>query len=776
MSIRTQKDRMMALHTPLGDDVLLINSLSGTEGLGRLFNYDVEATTEKNDIDFDKLLGQGVSVSVNDDTGKTRWFHGIVSRITQTSEATAVTRLELTIVPWFWALTRASDCRIFQELTVPEIIAQVFRDRGFSDFEDKLGETYDKWTYCVQYRETDFNFISRLMEQEGISYYFKHEEGKHILVLADGQNSHVAIPEEPTLPFHPPAAGAAVRGAHIDTWTVRALVQPGVYALSDFDFCKPKTDLESKTANPRTHAHGDYEIFDYPGEYDATKEGERFSKIRLQELQAQHEQCAGATDCRFMTCGGTFTLEDPNTLLRPDQLREYLVTGCTYHIKQDPYDSGAGNDGDGDAFTCSFDAIPTAVPFRPARTTPKPIIQGPQTAMVVGPSGEEIHTDEHGRVRVKFHWDRYGQTSKGDTSCWMRVAQVWAGKKWGGMFIPRVGHEVIVEFLEGDPDQPIVTGRVYNGEAKPPYDLPANKTMSTLKSLSSKGGGGFNEIRFEDKKGEEHLFVHAEKDMHQRVKEKLFTLAKIDAHEIVEQDRFLHVKNERHETIDNAAFLKVGRDCHVEITGNRNEKIGQALSLKVTSGSAMEVGGSYWLKADGGIGLKTGATCVIDASGGITLKCGGSSVVIDASGVTIKGPSVVLDGNMVRIASGPGSPPLSAIAGTLTAPTAPKAAEEAMNADPGELTELQSKTRERQAKESQSKEGTESPPLTWIGIELVDDQGKPVPGQPYKLKLPNGTIVGGTLDDQGKANVRGIPEGQCEVCFPTIHGDEWKAL
>jgi type VI secretion system secreted protein VgrG len=428
----------------------------------------------------------------------------------------------------------------------------------------------------VQYRETDFNFISRLMEQEGIYYYFEHVMGKHTLVLADGVNAHEAFPGYATVPYFPPDPNQALREKdHLQSWVVSQSIVPGKYAIKDYDFEKPKVDLTANLAQSRPHAYpiGNPEIFDYPGEYTQVGDGENYVERKLQELQSQHERVQAHGNARGMCSGYTFTLEN---YPREDQNREYLVIAVHHQIENPALETSAATGG-GDYYTCNLEVLDKAQPYRSERTTRKPIVQGPQTAVVVGPSAEEIHCDKYGRVKVQFHWDRYGKNDE-NSSCWVRVSQAWAGKAWGGVHIPRIGQEVVVSFLEGDPDQPLITGRVYNALNMPPYELEANKTQSGIKSRSSKGGtpSNFNEVRMEDKKGSEELYIQAEKNEN--------ILVKNDKGETVGHNETISIGNDRKETVGHNETITVGND-RVELVGN-NE------TLTVTTNRTRNVGGS----------------------------------------------------------------------------------------------------------------------------------------------------------------------------------------
>ncbi len=589
----TQQHREIEIITPLGPDALLLRDVTVTEELGRLFAINVELGSSDN-INFEDLLGQNVSIRLNLVNGGERYFNGYVTSLSQAVNEGNFTRYHATIHPWLWFLTRTSDCRIFQSKTVPDIIKEVCKDLGFTDIVDRLSGSYRTWDYCVQYRETDFNFVSRLMEQEGIYYYFMHEEGKHTLYLADNLSSHDTISGYDQIPYYPPDQVAVREEECISGWFLSKKIQPGAYVLNDYDFVKPKADLKVNSTVARQHSEASYEIYDYPGEYVESGDGNNYVRTRIEELHTQYEQAQGQSIVRGLLCGGLFNLSE---YPREDQNRQYLVASVTHSIHADSFE--AGNEGGGTAYSNNFSVIESNTPHRTARITPKPIVQGPQTAVVVGPSGEEIYTDEHGRVKLQFHWDRYGQSDE-NSSCWVRVSQLWAGKTWGGIHIPRIGQEVIVEFLEGDPDRPIVTGRVYNGDQTPPYELPANKTQSGIKSRSSKGGAAanFNEIRFEDKKGEEQVYIHAEKNQDNIVENDETTSVGHDRTEDVGNDETIHIGNNRTETVDvdesitigNNRTEQVGSNETITIGVNRTESVGSNETISIGSNRTVTIG------------------------------------------------------------------------------------------------------------------------------------------------------------------------------------------
>ena len=625
---KTQQHRQAAVGTPLGDDVLLLVRMSGDEQLGRPFEFQVDLASENPQIKFSDIVGQNVTVRLEQSEGSTRYFNGYVSRFTQGSGSRDVARYSATLVPWLWFLTRTADCRIFQAMTVPDIVKQVFRDAGFSDFEDALTETYRTWEYCVQYRETTFRFISRLMEQEGIYYFFRHENGRHVLVLADSPSAHKPCPgyEKISCQF----SGTPVsKQEYISEWVVEMRIQPGSCSLNAFDFKNTKKDLHARAQIPREHPGADFDVYDYSADYTEAQDGDCYARRRIEELHSQHEVVTATSDARGIATGGTFTLADHP---RKDLNREWLITGASYTISQGEFSSGES--GGECVYSCSLTAIGSAEPFRPARVTPRPTIPGPQTALVVGVSGEEIYTDEYGRVKVQFHWDRYGKADE-NSSCWIRVAQVWAGRQWGAIYTPRVGQEVIVEFLEGDPDRPLITGRVYNGQAMPPYDLPANKTISTLKSNTTKGGGGFNEIRFEDKKGEEQVFIHAEKNEDVRVKNDCYEWIGNDRHLVVKKDQIEHIENNRHETVDMDHIEKIGKDRHLKVAGKEAKQVDESLSLTVKGDVAEVFKANHSEKTTRDYYLKA-KNIVIEAEENITLNVGGTYVALEKMIAEIK--------------------------------------------------------------------------------------------------------------------------------------------
>ena len=634
----TQEHRLISIRTPLGANVLLLQSFNGLEGISQLFHFSAELLSENHSIALSEIVGEKVSLSIELPNKTKRYWNGYVSRFAYAGRDDRFTHYQLEIVPWFWLLTRTANCQIFQQKTIPEIIKKVFQDHGFQDFQDRTQDTYPQREYVVQYRETAFNFVSRLMEESGIFYFFEHDESTHKLVFADKPQVHKNCPVQHKTRFNY-SPGAVLKDEDVVTdWDAEQELRTGKYALTDYNFQTPNTSL---LASVQTVAQiGDntkYEIFDYPGIYTKKSEGDSVTKIRMQEEEAVHHLVNGSGNCRSFAPGFKFHLDEH---FRKDQNGDFLLTEVTHSASVSDSYSGSGA-GTSETYSNQFACIPLAIPFRPQRLTPKPVVQGPQTAVVVGPSGEEIYTDKYGRVKVQFFWDREGKKND-QSSCWVRVSQPWAGKTWGSINIPRIGQEVIVEFLEGDPDRPIITGRVYNAEQMPPYTLPDNQTRTTFMTRSTKGGSSsnYNELRFEDKKGSEQLFLHAEKDMDVRVKN--------DSREYVANDRSLIVKGNQNESVDG--------DQNITISGNQAEKVAQNLSLQVGQNLNEKSGQNFAHDAGMEIHLKAGMNVVIEAGLELTIKASGGFINIGPAGVAISGTLVLINSGGAA-GSGSGSSP-----------------------------------------------------------------------------------------------------------------------
>jgi type VI secretion system secreted protein VgrG len=502
----TQENRQIAIKTPLGDDKLLLRAFHGKEAISQMFSFELELLSEDDSISFDDMVGQRVDIRIALADGTPRFWNGFVSRFSQSGRDQNLCVYHATVVPWLWFLTRKADCRIFQKKKVPDIIQQIFSELGFHDFSLKLYGDFVEREYCVQYRETNFNFVSRLMEEEGIFFFFKQEEGRHTLVLANDPAAHDLCPNQPKARYELSAGGWQDDDVVL-RWRSERELRSGAFSYTDYNFETPTVSLFS-TVN----GQGKYEIYDYPGEYKRRSEGDQLVRIRLEEEDAPQVVARGESDCRAFTTGYRFELTDH---YRKDLNQAYVLTALEHKATQALDFTSGGGSGFGwreSTYRNGFACIPYSTPFRPPRVTPTPVVKGCQSAVVVGPSGEEIFTDNYSRVKVQFHWDREGKRNE-NSSCWIRVSQPWAGKNWGAINIPRIGQEVLVDFLEGDPDQPIIIGRVYNAAQMPPFDLPGKAVISGIKSNSTKGGGGYNEISLDDTKGNEVIHIHGQHDM-----------------------------------------------------------------------------------------------------------------------------------------------------------------------------------------------------------------------------------------------------------------------
>jgi len=644
-------NRPVKLTTPFGKDELLFSQLSGSERLGQPFHLELSLLSEKGDLDGNEILGCPVVVSFPMASGGAeRVFHGLVSDFTQLSYGVRHHEYKLTLRPWFWFLSRTADCRVYQNMTVQEIFDSLAREHGFSDFRFVLKGTYKKLAYCVQYRETALNFLSRLLEQEGIYYFFEHTEQKHTMVLLDDTASHKEIAGYAKVPYYPPSLPETRRVRdHLTSWTHVRTVQSGSYATTDYDFKKPATSLLKSHSIKGQHAAASFEIFDFPAELPAKRdddgtaledsaESARIAKIRIEELQSGHLVAHGQGNATGLAAGAQFELTD---FPRTDLNVKYMVVAANYSLASNAHESGVA---EGAQFQVTVEAIDARTQFRPPRVTPKAVVQGAQTATVVGKAGEEIDTDEYGRVKVQFHWDRKGRKDD-KSSCRVRVAQVWAGQQWGAIHIPRVGQEVIVSFLEGDPDRPIITGRVYNGMQKPPYTLPANATQSGIKSRSSKGGNDktFNEIRFEDKKGSEELVVHAEKDFKVDVEN--------DATWRVGLDEDSPAKSKKGQ-----AKMEVGKTLHVDVGDMITFETGDSKIVMKKNGDIEVTCKNLTVKASSAINLKADKEVQIEGQQDVgvkslKVKIEGTTNVGIKSSVSTKVEGTMLDLSASGVAS-----------------------------------------------------------------------------------------------------------------------------
>ncbi|SQJ31923.1 Uncharacterized protein conserved in bacteria [Serratia rubidaea] len=489
---------------------LLFWKLSGREALSEPFELSVTLLSTDARIDRSSLLGQPITVTIPTRSlmGK-RYLNGKVTRVAVSAVELSGTRYaeyRLTMEPDLWPMKRDRNLRIFQGQTVPQIVKSLLGESQVN-VEDRLTGSYRPWEYCVQYQESSLAFISRLMELEGITYHFSHEADKHTLVLTDAPQQQQPFSGYESIPYHVTPSGGSTDEEGISQWALEDSVTPGIYSLDDYDFRKPNAWLFQARQNPASPSPGSIDVYDWPGRYVEHGHGEFYARIRQERWQVDHQQIQGTGTAVGLAPGYTFALL--NAPFFSDN-GEYLTTAVHYQFEENRYASGS--DG-GSVHRLDFTVIPSSVVFRPEQATPWPRTYGPQTAKVVGPQGESIWTDKYGRVKVKFHWDRLANGD--DTSSgWVRVSSAWAGQGFGGVQIPRVGDEVVIDFINGDPDRPIVTGRVYNEASMPPWALPAAATQMGFMTRSKNGHlDNSSHLYFEDKPGAEMLSMHAEKDM-----------------------------------------------------------------------------------------------------------------------------------------------------------------------------------------------------------------------------------------------------------------------
>lgn len=573
-------------------------SLFGEETLNALGTQTLNGLNDGTSLTLTTAIATHLTTTLHHDT-LIRPMDALVAEIRQLPADATAERYQLVLRPWLWWLTLASNNRVFQNLSTSDIVTTIFKAHGFTDFTLKLSGSYTPREYCVQYGETDFAFVSRLLEEEGIFWFFTHEAGKHTLVLGDSNDAFPQIPNGPKITYVGQQMGEReLHGIRSGQVCVQAVAE--VYRATDYEFTTPSTSLYGQAeavAGPRS-------MYEHPGGYNAKARGDALTKQRVDGLRSQEKRFVGESDCRWLVPGHWFTLagHDDSTLNI-----DWVVTAVTHEASHDSYSN-------------RFEAIPKATPFRPARTTPKPRMHT-QTAIVVGKSGEEIWTDEYGRIKLQFPWDRDGKNDEA-SSCWVRVVLPWSGKGFGMQFVPRIGQEVIVTFIDGDPDRPLVTGCVYNGDNTLPYALPANQTQSGIKTQSSKGGGGFNELRFEDKKDAEEVFLQAQKDL------KINVLN--DTTATVGHDETLTVQNARTRTVkegDETVTLEKGKRSVTIQTGSDTLDVKDSRTVTVGADQTHSTGGNYTHKVTGDYSLTVDGNLTIKVTGTLTLQSGGSFTI-----------------------------------------------------------------------------------------------------------------------------------------------------
>ena len=711
MPLFSDDNRLLKLTTPLGKDALLVLGFSGVERVSGLFEFVIDLVGERTSMaDFAQVVGAEATLEINaggtesESPGK-RKIHGLVTRFSSSGAVTSVQSApgqtidymsySMVLSPSLWNLTRASDNRIFQDKTGKQIVEAVLQGRGISNFALSVASALSR-TYCVQFAETDFAFVSRLLEDEGIYYYFDQDDSGHQIKISDTKGGGPVCGPAAGIEFRPGGPGTD-KACVISAWREQRSVITAKYALKSYNFETPATDL---TANVDTTVtvgkNAKLERYDYSDDYGAVADGSTRAKFRIEAAEAEHQRFHGASNCAFLIAGRTFKLKNH---IRADQNTDYMLLEVQHQARNNNY--GMFLEGEDEGYYGNrFECMLKTVQYRPPLVTPLPRMHGVQSAVVVGPQSEEIYTDKYGRIKVQFHWDRLGQKNE-SSSCWMRVAQSWASNLWGAQFIPRVGQEVLVDFVDGDPDRPLVTGALYNAQKMPPYALPDNKTQSGVKSRSSTQGGveNFNELRFEDKKGSEDINFQAEKDFHRLVKNDDF----LD----VQHDQTIKVKNARTETVaegDETVTISKGKrvvtvsegdesltvtkgkrtvtvsqgdDTHLVSTGKRVVEVQGNDELTVKQGdrvtkvqqgkdeTTVAMGDSKLTVSQGNhevvvslgndqLTVSTGNHQVKIAVGkssteamqSIELKVGANSIKIDNMGVTISGMTVKVEGSI----------------------------------------------------------------------------------------------------------------------------------
>ena len=696
----------------LAEATLFVYQFSGSESLSQPFEFQVDLACDDPNLDLEAPIGQAACLTLRGrtfDGGRyQRYVHGVIERFVQIGAGVRQSRYQATLVPTIKQLAFTRNSRIFQKLSSPDVTKQVLsEDKIPSDWVSKLLHgSYGPRDYCVQYQESDLNLIQRLWEEDGIFYFFEHERDKDKLVLGDGGHAFSTLPvyEELRLRDKP-----HLHEECLFEFRAESAMRPGGTVLRDFKFKQPALEME---ATAQASKFADFKMYYFPGEYVDPQLGKQIAQLRLEELQCQKSFYIGTSSVRAMLPGHKFTLCGHR---RDDCNQEYLIISVEHRGTQP---LALGEEGTGKqeaAYQNRLTCIPTQVPFRPARVTPRPTISGVQTAVVVGPPGEEIHCDDHGRIKVKFHWDR-APGRDDNSSCWIRVSQPWGGSGQGGMFIPRVGQEVVVQFLEGDPDRPLIVGRVYNGENPVPHGLPAAKNISTIRSASTPGGDGYNEIKFDDSKGKEEVFVHAQFDMNEVVEHNHSTHVLVDQRNIVDGNQTetikknqtltvtegdqkitvqtgkrdttiqqndtltvhasqkLQVDQQRQHTVGQSETIKVGASQSTTVMGTHTvnvalaatENIGLAKALSIGAGYAVNIGAAHMLTV-GGAMMKNVGTVLMESVGLLhkitagkkwQLRVGAAKVILRSSGkIVLEGSSskITMEAGKLKLDSGTGS-------------------------------------------------------------------------------------------------------------------------
>ncbi|MDA8138786.1 MAG: type VI secretion system tip protein TssI/VgrG [Desulfobacteraceae bacterium] len=593
----------------------LVIEFSAVEKISTLFEVRLALASEK-EMDVEKLIGRPGVLRI-EGLEESRYFHGFIRRFSHCGSKGRFLLYRATLAPQAYLLSLRSDCRIFQELNAPDIIRQVLTRAGVPGdlYTFRLQTPYKQREYCVQYRETDLHFIQRLCAEEGIFFFFEHSPDRHLMVFGDGTVNYQPICGSAALEFNE-GGGMAAGHETIRSFKQSRQVRSAGYSACDFNFQKPSLEL---SCQKKIGENGTLALYDYPGCYQIPEHGQQAVGVRLEQALMYKDLGAGQSDVPRLMPGFTFKLSG-HPVQSLDQ--EYLLIEVRHTGRQPQVLAELAESREASSYLNAFETVTAQTVIRPDPMA-KPFVQGVQTAMVTGPAGQEIYTDAHGRVKVQFHWDREGQKNE-KSSCWLRVSQNWAGAAWGSIFLPRIGQEVIVDFLEGDPDRPIITGRVYNGDNLPPYGLPDEKSITAIQSLSTPGGEGFNELRFQDRKGAEQLFMHAERDMDLRIN----------------NDRRTWVGNDCHLIVKKNLHAKIRGPGHTSIKGNSSAQVQGHYSLTIKGDLQEKVSGGMGLAAGAQIHISAGTDLVLEAKTGLSLKAGAGFITIDSAGVAMGGPAV----------------------------------------------------------------------------------------------------------------------------------------
>ena len=652
-------NRLITLGGSLPLDELLFRSARLNESLSENSVATVVLESDSAALNPDEFLGKNLYLAFETREKSQRYFDGVIVEMEQVSMASSgrcMYRLELR--SWTWLLGKNQEFRVYQNMSIPAIVAEVIsrHEHPSVRFIDRSQGAKRVWEYVVQYGESDLNFIRRILEQEGVYFYFEHSKNEHTLVLVDASTTHATFPGYDSLSYDPAAVGGRLTpNETIASMSLRKSIEPPRHAHSDYNFKMPSSSLLVNSQGRGEAYNSAYEVFEYPGEFANEGEGAHYSQLRHEEAQARQRVFTANTSARGVCTGYLVNTECKDN---PAFSKNLLVISTVVSIQESEPEANGGSQSD---FDCHFEAIENSQPFRPERKTRKPQVKGPLPALVVGPEGREIHTDEFGRIKVQFYWDRYGKRNQ-DSSCWVRVASPAAGKGWGFIAIPRIGQEVVVSFEDGDPDRPLVTGVAYNAEQTVPYPLPAHKTVSGWRTQSSEEGtpSNFNELRFEDKIGNEYVWFQAEKDYLSLIKNNSNTEIGGNSNSLIHGNLIEEIKADVSRTvlgqvsqqIEKALHLTVNDDLLTTVQGLLSLINNGQIAISTTGQCSVKSAGSTDLAATGNMNLNTsaqgnfkaGSSLKLSAGTSLSLNVGGTSIEISAAGIKFSGPSISVNG------------------------------------------------------------------------------------------------------------------------------------